>query len=96
MTLNYLLLTVVLLQVCDFATTAYGLGKGKATEANPLLAKLMDSIGVWPTLVLTKGLVAGLAVYLWTLGSLPWLIILAIAYAATVLNNVRVIRHIRR
>lgn len=82
-----LLSIVVILQVFDFASTAYALRTQTAAEGNPLLRRLMDWIGVIPTLLLTKVLAAALAVYLWKINSSFWLIVLAVAYTVIVINN---------
>jgi hypothetical protein len=89
--IELLLIAVIALQLLDFATTAYALRHKRAVEANPLMARLMKQIGVTPTLILTKGAVAGLAVFLWRIDSIVWLAILTVAYGAVTANNLRLI-----
>ena len=86
--MNFILLCLIVVQqVLDLLSTEYALRKGLAAEGNPVLRRLMDSLGIIPTLLLTKGLTVGLAYYLWAIGSTFWLSILAIGYSVVVLNN---------
>jgi hypothetical protein len=89
--IEMMLIAVIVLQVFDFATTAYALQTRSAIEANPLMARLMDWIGVIPALILTKGTVIGLAIFLWRIDNMFWLGVLLIAYAVVGLNNLRLI-----
>lgn len=90
--MTLLLLSIVIVQqVLDLLSTEYALRRGLAAEGNPLLRRLMGTLGIIPTLLLTKGLTIGLAVYLWWVDSPLWLSILAIGYSVVVLNNLRLI-----
>lgn len=90
--LDFLLLAVTALQLVDFATTAFALRTRRAAEANPLMARIMKRIGVIPALIITKGTVVALAIFLWSIDSLLWLVILAVAYAVVTFNNLRLIK----
>ena len=84
---TYLLCLIVIQQLLDLLSTEYALRRGLAAEGNPVLRRLMDSLGVIPTLLLTKLLTTGLACYLWAVGSVFWLSVVAIGYSVVILNN---------
>ena len=76
MTLLYI---IAALQVLDILTTYLCLTSGKGFEANKLLAKLFDKIGLMPGLLLVKGAFIAL---LWITAPL---ILIEVLYAITVL-----------
>lgn len=88
MTPFYLLIA---LQVADIITTIIAL-RGPAHEANPLLARLMDKIGVVPTLILVKGAAISFFWYYQALLPNPLMWALCAFYVWIVFNNVKVIR----
>jgi len=52
----------IITNLADVYTTVKALATGKAKEANPLMAWLIDKIGIAPTMLVIKaGLVAGVA-----------------------------------
>jgi hypothetical protein len=83
--------TLIALQAMDVISTAIALS-GPAHEANPLLAKVMQKIGVLPTLIVIKGGFIGFLWYYQT--ALPdaalWL--MCAGYVWVIYNNVQVIR----
>jgi Domain of unknown function (DUF5658) len=89
---SYLLMIIVALQLADIVTTVLCLNTGKAHEANPILSKLFDAIGVIPALVLIKG--AFIATLIWAAPhvdpALLWLCVAA--YAWVIFNNLRVLQ----
>ena len=90
--MNFILLCLIVVQqVLDLLSTEYALRRGLAAEGNPVLRRLMDSLGIIPTLLLTKLLTTGLACYLWAICSTLWLSILAIGYSIVLLNNLLLI-----
>lgn len=94
--IDVLLAAVLALQLLDFTTTAYALRHRLATEANPVMSRLMGKIGVIQTLTATKGTVAALGVFLWHSGSVAWLVVLAASYAIVTFNNIRLIVKARK
>lgn len=90
--IDLLLISVIALQLLDFATTAFALRTKRAAEANPLMARIMKKIGVIPALIVTKGTVVALAIFLWRIDNLIWLVILSVAYAVVTFNNLRLIK----
>lgn len=86
-----LLVILIALQVADGWTTWRALSDGKAREANPLLAWLMERIGTVPALLAVKG--AGVAISVYLVLSAPVAAgLMALGYAAIVANNLRVMR----
>ena len=61
---------LIALQVYDFWSTPRILKKSGGRELNPLMAKLMEAVGIMPALIITKGgaivAVAGAAWLTWT------------------------------
>lgn len=88
MTPLYLLIA---LQVADIVTTIIAL-RGKATESNPVLKKLMDAIGVVPALLLMKGVAIAFFLYVQNAVPVGILWVLCAFYIWVIVNNVKVIR----
>ena len=69
-----LIYLIALLQIADIVSTYLCITSGKGQEANPILKRLFDAIGLMPGLLLAKGVfVALLLVYgpqfpVWLLG----------------------------
>jgi hypothetical protein len=86
---------LIALQVLDLATTLLCLRTGKAREANPILVKLFELVGVVPSLLLVKG--ALIAILIWTAPQTPqpFLWVLVIGYVWVVYNNVKVFRGVK-
>ena len=82
------------LQLADGVSTHVLLARGHR-EANPVMAWLMDRIGVLPALLLAKG--ASIGVALWSASLydaqhvLPALVFLCTFYVYVVYNNVRLL-----
>lgn len=100
----YLFSVLVLLQIADVCTTWHIIHAGIGREANRLLARLIDDIGLLPGLVLPKVLVmvpaymsaiTPLAVRWVDLTQTGILAALVLFYVWVVTNNVRVIRRAR-
>ena len=90
--MELLLLTVyLLLQVGDYWTTTKVLSQG-GTEANPIVAKVMDIIGVKEALVLLKGFGVIAGFILWYLNQGVFLALLTALYGYVVYNNYRQIK----
>lgn len=87
-----LLAALIALQVADAVTTLACLRRG-GTERNPLLAAAMFAIGTVPALLLAKALLIGVAVLL--LGYPVALAVICAVYAVVVINNLRVLRHLK-
>ena len=88
MTPFYLL---ILLQLADVITTIIALER-PAHEANPLLKKIMDAIGIIPALVLVKG---GFVAFLWYYQALlPIALIVGLCafYVYIVYHNIETIK----
>lgn len=82
---------LIALQVADIVTTIIAL-RGPAHEANPILKKMMDLIGVVPALLLIKG---AFITFLWQYQALlPVELLWALCafYVWIVLGNVQTIR----
>lgn len=89
MTILYFL---ILLQVADVITTIIAL-EGPAHEANPIMAKIMETIGVVPALLLIKG---AFITFLWQYQALlPVELLWALCafYVWIVYGNIRTIQH---
>ncbi|OGB26186.1 MAG: hypothetical protein A3I66_00605 [Burkholderiales bacterium RIFCSPLOWO2_02_FULL_57_36] len=86
-----LIYIIAALQVGDIVTTYMCITSGKGAEANPVLRRLFDAIGLVPGMVLVKGaFIAGLLVY----GPgfpVELLGLCAAAYAWVVVSNARVL-----
>ena len=92
----WLICCLIALQVVDGVTTVVALSRPGAREGNGVMAAIMRRIGVVPTMLLTKGAVS---VLVWMYGALVghWALAILIAvYAVVGVNNVRVIRAVRR
>jgi hypothetical protein len=82
---------LIALQVADIVTTVIAL-QGPAHESNPILKKIMDRIGVVPTLLIVKG---GFIAFLWYYqATLPVEVLgmLCVFYAWIVVNNIQTIK----
>jgi hypothetical protein len=83
---NILILLLILLQVADAALTVKVLSKG-GRELNPIMAKLMNALGVNAALVLSKTI---LVVIVIVVEPEFWLLcMLNIVYLAVCVNNWR-------
>jgi hypothetical protein len=97
MTLLYVLLAIVIIQqALDVWTTKVALGTGRAREANGPLRRLMDKIGIMPTLLGTKALFGAL-VALTVQDTVVWYVVLGLIialYTWVLFNNFRVLKKI--
>lgn len=82
---------LILLQVADIITTIIALN-GPAHEANPLLKKLMDAIGVVPALMLIKVIMLSFIGYYQAMLPVEVLWALCVFYVLIVVNNLNTIR----
>lgn len=80
------LLVYVVLQLLDAYTTHTALGQGKR-EANPIMRKVFEELGVTEGLVLTKFIGIAIGVMLYEQGVYYALYALTAIYAAVVINN---------
>lgn len=90
--LKILAISTILLQFLDAYTTIKGIKLG-AVEANPFIRKLMDKVGIVPSLILTKTT----SIFLLSLGvvfniSFMFYIPVAIVYLWVIYNNLNVIK----
>lgn len=84
----HLIYAVLALQVADVASTLYAFRNG-ATEANPVMRKLIELLGTVPGLVLPKVVFAA-AIWYWRPLFPEWALWLVIAgYAVVVVNNIK-------
>ena len=60
--MNYYLLALLVVSAADVAVTYRNLKAG-GRELNPLPAKLIAKIGLWPTMLLTKAIIIGVGLY---------------------------------
>jgi len=60
--MNYYLLALIVVSAADVAVT-YRNPKAGGRELNPLPAKLIQRIGPWPTMLLTKAIIIGVGLY---------------------------------
>lgn len=84
--IEVLLAVYLLLQCGDFWTTKKVLSQG-GTEANPIVAKAMEFLGVTEALVLVKGLGAIAGVIIWYYDQTVMLMMLTALYAYVVFDN---------
>ncbi|HJV51409.1 MAG TPA: DUF5658 family protein [Noviherbaspirillum sp.] len=98
---SYLFLALAVFQVMDIATTYYIIRKGIGYEANRMIARLIDDMGLLPGLVIPKVLVmipaymavtAPIAVHWAALAQDAILAALVLLHIAVVTNNLLVIR----
>ena len=84
----FLFILLVILQIVDSALTIQALKNPKLKESNVFLKKIMDKIGVVPTLVLTK--VGALSIIYYYLPVMPLaaLVGLVVLYFVVILNNI--------
>jgi hypothetical protein len=87
----------ILLQILDVVTTKVCLDNGN-TEANIFMSKLMDKMGILPTLILIKSIViafACLSVYI-SVYTVWFLIAMNLFYIWVVLNNFKVLKDTKK
>jgi hypothetical protein len=82
---------VIVLQVLDILTTYLCLTKGKGYEANKLLAKLFDKVGLLPGLFLVKGAFITLMWVVAPLIPVETLYVISAGYVWVVYNNLKVL-----
>lgn len=85
---------LALLNVGDGVSTAVALYTGAAVEANPIIASLMNTIGIPLSLLVVKGITIGMIMYVCyriddrhLLAGTAWFAALSVFYLAVVLNN---------
>jgi hypothetical protein len=88
MTLLYI---IAALQVLDILTTYLCLTSGKGFEANKLLAKLFDKMGLLPGLLLVKGAFIALLWITAPLAPVEVLYVITAGYTWVVYNNLKVL-----
>ncbi|WP_174875201.1 DUF5658 family protein [Vogesella oryzae] len=93
--MSVLIILLIALQLADILTTVYGLKLVGVREVNGLLAPVMNCMGVLPSLLLFKGLFVALLLIVRPPDS-PWLWLLALYYAAVIINNCRTIIQARK
>ncbi len=88
-----LLILLAILQVADAVTTVRFLRAG-AKELNPILQFLIEEVGVFFALLLTKSAVIVFGVYIYNHGDIatPILACLDLFYAFVVVNNYRIVK----
>ena len=86
------LILVLILQVLDVVTTIVALQREGLVEGNPYIKKLMDKIGVFPALLLIKGVFIAFLLWAYPLVPEPVLWVLAAFYVWVIYNNVKLIR----
>jgi hypothetical protein len=93
---THIFILICILQVLDVVTTLYCLRKGIGKEANPVMRKLMDAVGVKPALFGMKALVIGVTASSMTTTDTTSLWVLAAISAVVVINNALVIDRSRK
>jgi len=91
-----LLAILIALQVADFVTTYLALRRPGNREANPIVAKVIDALGLVPGLLVVKGSVVALLVVAAPYLSGFVLVPLLAMYVWVVINNIGVIRKCRQ
>lgn len=93
--LTFLFLVAVLMaQIADLETSYEALKDGENREANPLVARVMEKIGLLPALVVVKAVGMAVAVVIARSGYsvAPWLLgVIALIYAYVVIQNAKLI-----
>ena len=89
MTIEQMFYLIVALQVADVLSTLYAFRNG-AVEANPVMRKLMDTLGTVPGLLLPKVVYGGLVWFYRDALTIEAVAVVAVLYVAVVVNNVRV------
>lgn len=89
MSLEQMFYAIVALQVADVLSTLYAFRNG-AVEANPVMRKLMDTLGTVPGLLLPKVVYGGLVWFYRDALTIEAVAVVAALYVAVVVNNVRV------
>ena len=94
MMIKLLYLALVALQLADVATTFYIIRTKIGHEANPIMAWLMDKLGLVAGLLLPKAALATVLYALVQLHGIPnWALLVVLAlYVWVILNNAGVIR----
>lgn len=82
---------LIALQIADVVTTIVALS-GPAHEANPILKKIMDAIGVVPALVLIKGAAVAFFWFYQAMIPKPVFWMLCAFYVYIVYNNIVTIK----
>jgi hypothetical protein len=91
MTAEHALYALALVQLLDVLSTLYAFRNG-AVEANPVMRKLIETLGAVPGLVLPK-LVYGGAVWYWRDQFSVWAVsVVCVVYVAVIANNLRIAR----
>lgn len=76
--LTFVLIIFTLIQLLDCGTTYYLIKKKWGKEANPLIVKLMEKIGIIPGLIISRIIYIGILFVIWypnrTIGALIWLL----------------------
>ena len=88
----YVIYALIALQILDIITTVIALRNPNAYESNWLIAPIMKTIGVLPTLLITKG--AAIALLWYSQDANPILLAaVAVYYAYTVYRNYVIIKN---
>lgn len=89
----YLVILFAGLNIADAVTTYIGLRNSNVREGNPLAVWLFAKFGLIPMLVITKGVVLLLGLYIGLAKGGYWVLVPLIGlYAYGVYNNLKVIR----
>lgn len=89
MTIEQMFYIVIALQAADALSTLYAFKHG-AVEANPVMRKLMDTLGTVPGLLLPKVVYGGLVWFYRDALTIEAVAVVAALYVAVVVNNIRV------
>ncbi len=81
-----LFVALIALQVLDCMSTVLVLGKG-GKELNPIMARLMDAMGVVPAMVAIKLLLIGFVWHYYAAVSIQDLAVVCVIYAAVLAHN---------
>lgn len=89
MTIEQMFYAIVALQAADVLSTLYAFKHG-AIEANPVMRKLMDTLGTVPGLLMPKVIYGGLVWFYRDALTIEAVAVVAAFYVAVVINNIRV------
>ena len=89
MSLEQMFYAIVALQAADVLSTLYAFRHG-AVEANPVMRKLMDTLGTVPGLLLPKVVYGGLVWFYRDALTVEAVAVVTALYVAVVINNIRV------
>ena len=89
MTIEQMFYAIVALQAADVISTLYAFRNG-AVEANPVMRKLMETLGTVPGLLLPKVVYGGLVWFYRDALTVEAVAVVAVLYVAVVVNNIRV------